>query len=207
MPEELAETNDGWTMVRSYDIGGEGDVQQIHDWRDHHSLDDLKSMVIDNDWSGFTLGKKGTKVGNSVFFKKVDYSLVPNKTRLNAQWVDGIYLRPIGGKWDFFEGYDTPERGDCGEVENWADETDLDALKTQAEENKYSAFTLNKNGNAYFKKFPKQLTQGDLDHDPDNSEGMWIYTPAPPHEVAETEDDWTSVALYDLEGEGDVHNI
>ena len=206
MPEELAETRDGWTMVPCFDIAGEGDVHQIKDWRNDHSLDDLKEKVIEEGWSGFTLGKKGTHVGNTVFFKKVDYNLVPSKTRLNAEWVDGIYLRPIGGTWEFFADHDTPERGDIDQVENWAEETDLDALKATVVEKQYSALVLNKNGNCYFKKFPKQLYKGDLEES-EHSDGMWVYTPSPPHEVAETEDDWTTVPLYDLEGEGDVHDI
>ena len=193
-------------MVPCYDIAGEGDVHQIHDWRDHHSLDELKEMVVEKEWSGFTLGKKGTNVGNTVFFKHVDYSLVPSKTRLNATWVDGIYIKLIGGKWDFYPDCDTPERGDCDQVENWEEETNLDDLKASVVEKKYSAFALNKNGNCYFKRFPKQLTRDDMEES-EHSDGMWVYTPDPPHEIAVTEDDWTTVPQYDLEGEGDVHNI
>ena len=32
-------------MVPCYDIAGEGDVHSIKDWRDHHTLDELKEMV------------------------------------------------------------------------------------------------------------------------------------------------------------------
>ena len=37
--------------------------------------------------------------------------------------------------------------------------------------------------------------------------GIWIYTPAPAHELAQTDGDWTRIPQYDIAGEGDVGTI
>ena len=49
---------------------------------------------------------------NTVMFKSTNYPLVPFKTQLHADFVDEIYLAPIGQKWEYFPGCDIPEKGD-----------------------------------------------------------------------------------------------
>ena len=48
-------------------------------------------MVITNKWSGFVLGKALTVAADTVWFKKVDYELTPDKTRLNM-FAEGIFI-------------------------------------------------------------------------------------------------------------------
>ena len=38
-------------------------------------------------------------------------------------------------------------------------------------------------------------------------EGAWVYTPAPPHEVANRIGDWIKLPIYDISGQGDIHKI
>ena len=102
-----------WIFVPGKDIAGEGDVHKIDNWAPSHTLDDLKKMVITKGWSGVTLGKAGTWAKNTAFFKHVKYELTEEKTRDNADLVDGIWIckpmhhREIGG-WRTFKGYDKP---------------------------------------------------------------------------------------------------
>ena len=98
-PEDRAEKDGEWTIVNGHDIAGEGDVHQIDNWKDGHTLDDLKKMVVQNNWSGFTLGKSGViGIEGTVYFKNVNYPLVPSKTRVNSN-VKAIYIAPIGSSW------------------------------------------------------------------------------------------------------------
>ena len=91
-PAEIAQ-QDGpkWVKVPGYDIAGQGDVHHIGQWSKKHSMDDLKNMVITKGWSGVTLGKAGTGAADNAWFKKVDWELTPDKTKLNPL-VEAIWI-------------------------------------------------------------------------------------------------------------------
>ena len=81
-----------WFKVGGKDIAGQGDVEKIKNWPSRFTLDGLKGHVVSNNYSGFALGKDGTWVQKTVFFKKVDYRLTPAHTKPN-KYVHGIWIR------------------------------------------------------------------------------------------------------------------
>ena len=113
--------NVGWTQVAGRDIDGEGDVKQIKNWANHHSLADLKAMVVEKGWSGVTLGNDGT-----AYFKDVLYKLTKDKTRASKH-VKAIYIHDDntepealdGGKWTFVKGMDIAGQGDVEQFPAW----------------------------------------------------------------------------------------
>ena len=69
-PEALSEdAGQNWVKVKGFDIAGEGDVKFLGGYEKTHSIDELKGIVIENGWSGFTLAN-----GNC-YFKKTVYHL------------------------------------------------------------------------------------------------------------------------------------
>jgi hypothetical protein len=74
--EEFKGKHPGWTCFKpKLDLYGRGDVKSIGAWKDKHSLEDIKKMVVDNKWTGFALA------GGAVYFKKVDN--IPKKEDLD----------------------------------------------------------------------------------------------------------------------------
>ena len=55
---------------------GQGDVEIIHDWRRHKSIDDLKRMVEERGYSAFTVSNGQPSFGHAAL-KRFDYVLTP----------------------------------------------------------------------------------------------------------------------------------
>ena len=73
------------------DIPSEGDVRHIANWPTTHKFADLQKMVVDNGWSGVSLGKDGTAAARGAWFKSVAYPLKPGLTRPNG-YIDSIWI-------------------------------------------------------------------------------------------------------------------
>lgn len=137
-----------WCYVTGQDIAGEGDVKKIDDWKEHYSIADLKQMVVDNGWSGFTIGKNE----RGCWFKKSFYHLTSEKTRPNPS-AKCIYIYsehtlpdPAPGTWEFVADKDIAGQGDVGSFRGWSQKYTLDELKRYAESKGFSGFALGKDG-------------------------------------------------------------
>ena len=126
MFDSATRPGDFWTEVDGLDLEGEADVQHISNWSKSYSIDDLKKICIDKNYSGFTLGKEGTWAADGCWFKKVDYQLQSAMMGKNSK-VDKhyFYTPPNGGPplrqgtWTKHVNLDLPGRGDVAQYSNW----------------------------------------------------------------------------------------
>ena len=62
-----------WTEHKNIDMCMQGDVEIVHDWRKHKSLEELKRIVEANNWSAITVGSFGHAA-----LKDFDFALTPS---------------------------------------------------------------------------------------------------------------------------------
>mmetsp|Transcript_14998 Transcript_14998/g.19458 ORF Transcript_14998/g.19458 Transcript_14998/m.19458 type:complete len:319 (-) Transcript_14998:271-1227(-) len=73
-----------WTQHENIDMCGQGDIEIIHNWKNTHSIDDLKRIVQQKGYSGFTVSNGHPSFGHAAL-KKFPYQLTP-------QHCKGIHL-------------------------------------------------------------------------------------------------------------------
>merc|ERR1712038_2040247 len=147
--EENTEDENGgaWVQYFDLDLYGKGDVETV--MAADYSLEELKQMVIDNNWSSFTL-----RYGY-VYFKKVDYQM----TEEDLVYVEGcemwiydptvkenepnVVIDENGGTWvQYFDKYPWAE-GQTNIPTDIAAHYSLDELKQKVIDKQWYAFSLN----------------------------------------------------------------
>jgi len=64
-----------WESYSNLDMCGKGDKDLIYDWKNKHTLDELKEMVIENGYTAVTVSDGEPRFGHAAF-KKFDFTLL-----------------------------------------------------------------------------------------------------------------------------------
>ena len=87
-----------WTEHKNIDMCMQGDVEIVHDWRKHTSLEELKRIVEANNWSAITVGSFGHAA-----LKDFDFALTPQHCKRASGYTCSIHIytpptpKPAGG--------------------------------------------------------------------------------------------------------------
>ena len=54
-----------WTCYKNIDMCGQGDIEIIHDWKRHYSIEQLKQMVIEKNYSAVTVSAGNPSFGHA----------------------------------------------------------------------------------------------------------------------------------------------
>lgn len=159
-----------WTEHKNIDMCRQGDVEIIGDWKNKHSINDLKKMVEDKGYSCFTVSSGQPSFGHAAL-KKFNFQLETHhckpittccnhpctiyilhrdktdapkeeakKKTKQVQPIDVEFIN--GGVWTAYKDIDMCGQGDKQIVGGWKNTHSIDDLKRIAEKKGYSAFTV-----------------------------------------------------------------
>ena len=78
-----------WTEHENLDMAFQGDVEQIHNWKECYTIDQLKQYAIDKGYSCFSVSDSDF---NHASMKKFDYQLTPEKCSPPPGYSCKIYI-------------------------------------------------------------------------------------------------------------------
>jgi len=212
-----------WSGHKNMDMCGQGDIMIISDWRAKYSVEDLKKIVEQNGYSGFSVGSFGHAA-----LKSFNYQLTLSHCRPSPGYTNTIYIYspenkipseaeiPLG--WNEHTNMDMCGQGDVEFIQNCRKTHTLQDLRKIAEEKGYSAISVGGFDFAAFKKFDYQLTINHCKKSKGYKNSIHIYTPSEKSKMVQKEkkleekrenasQGWEELVNMDMCGQGDVEMI
>ena len=84
--------NAHWVKVYRQGFPKKARVRTIHNWAEHHTYDSLRGLVVENDWSGFSIGKPGTLLADAAIFTAMSTHLTLADSKANDD-IDSTWIR------------------------------------------------------------------------------------------------------------------
>merc|ERR1712232_48061 len=80
-----------WRQYSNIDMCGKGDVEIIHNWSNHHSIEDLKRMCEERGYSAISLSPNNISF-NFAALKKFDYNLKKSNCHSSGGYQNTLYI-------------------------------------------------------------------------------------------------------------------
>lgn len=218
-----------WKEYQNIDMCGQGDVEIIHDWRKKYSIDDLKRVVEEKNYSAVCVGSFGHAA-----LKKFDFQLDSSHCKPSRGYTNSIYIftpsnqrsrifeeRPVienSPGWSEHKNMDMCGQGDVEFIQNWRNTHTIESLRKYAEEKGYSAISVGGFPFAAFKKFDYHLTIDHCKPSKGYTNSIHIFTPSEKQKFRLEEkrvqerrknqvQGWEEYENMDMCGQGDVEFI
>jgi len=223
----------GWQEFKNMDMCGQGDVEFIKNWRNTHTVLDLRRIAEEKGYSAFSIG-----AFDFAAFKKFDFQLTYSHCKPSKGYTNSIHIftptekqklmveekkaeetrRNASQGWAEHVNMDMCGQGDVEFIKNWRSTHSIEDLKKHAESKGYSAFSIGGFDFAAFKKFEYQLNIDHCKPSKGYTNSLWIFTPSEKQKIMIEEkkaeetrknasEGWEEHVNMDMCGQGDVEFI